>query len=79
MVDSTGLKVYEKSERKVRKHGISKRRTRRKLDLPVDSHDQEVVAVKLTANFVGDAEVLLGLLKQLEAEEAIAAVSADGA
>jgi hypothetical protein len=69
----------KEGERKVRKHSISKRRTRRKLHLPVDSHDQKVVAVKLTANFVGDAEVLLGLLKQVEAEEAIAAVSTDGA
>jgi hypothetical protein len=79
VVDSTGLKVYGEGEWKVRQHGISKRRTWRKLHLAVDSQTQEVVAVELTANFVGDAEVLPGLLEQVEAEEAIAAVSADGA
>jgi IS5 family transposase len=79
VVDSTGLKVYGEGEWKVRQHGLGKRRTWRKLHLAVDSQSQEVVAVELTANFVGDAEVLPDLLEQLDPEEALASVAADGA
>lgn len=79
VVDSTGLKVYGEGEWKVRQHGASKRRTWRKLHLAVDAESQEVVAVELTANFVGDSEVLPELLEQLPPEEAIGAVAADGA
>jgi hypothetical protein len=79
VVDSTGLKVYGEGEWKVRQHGIDKRRTWRKLNLAVDAQTQEVVAVELTANFVGDAEVLPDLLEQLDPEEALASVAADGA
>jgi hypothetical protein len=79
VVDSTGLKVYGEGEWKVRQHGLGKRRTWRKLHLAVDSQTQEVVAVELTANFVGDAEVLPDLLEQLAPEEALASVAADGA
>ncbi|MGJ0484412.1 MAG: IS5 family transposase [Methylomicrobium sp.] len=79
IVDSTGLKVYGEGEWKVRQHGIGKRRTWRKLHIAVDAQTQEVVAVELTANFVGDAEVLPDLLEQLNPEEALASVAADGA
>jgi hypothetical protein len=79
VVDSTGLKVYGEGEWKVRQHGIGKRRTWRKLQIAVDAQSQEVVAVELTANFVGDAEVLPDLLDQLDPEEALASVAADGA
>ena len=79
VIDSTGLKVYGEGEWKVRKHGVSKRRTWRKLHLAVDANTQEVVAVELTSNAVGDSEVLPDLLDQMVNDEAIAAVSADGA
>jgi hypothetical protein len=69
VVDSTELKVYGEGEWKVRQHGLGKRRTWRKLHLVVDSQSQEIVAVELTANFVGDAEVLPDLLEQLDPEE----------
>jgi len=36
VVDSTGLKIYGEGEWKVRQHGVSKRRTWRKLHLAVD-------------------------------------------
>jgi len=36
------------------------------------------VAVELTANFVGDAEVLPDLLEQLDPGETLASVVADG-
>lgn len=79
VIDSTGLKVYGEGEWKVRQHGISKRRTWRKLHVTVDTQTQEVVAVELTANFVGDAEVLPDLLEQLDEADQVATVSADGA
>ncbi|MGZ8943541.1 MAG: IS5 family transposase [Methylobacter sp.] len=79
VVDSTGLKVYGEGEWKVRQHGIGKRRTWRKLHIAVDAQSQEVVAVELTANFIGDAEVLPDLLEQLDPEETLASVAADGA
>jgi hypothetical protein len=74
-----GLKVAGEGEWKVRQHGISKRRIWRKLHLALDSQTQEVVTVELTANGVGDAEILPDLLEQLDPEEALASVAADGA
>jgi hypothetical protein len=79
VIDSTGLKVYGEGEWKVRKHGAGKRRTWRKLHVAVDAQSQEVVAVELTANSVGDSEVLPDLLNQLDEQETIETVSADGA
>lgn len=79
VIDSTGLKVYEEGEWKVRKHGVTKRRTGRKLHLAIDVNTHEIVAVELTTNSVGDSEVLPDLLDQIEDTQAIEAVSADGA
>jgi hypothetical protein len=80
VVDSTDLKVYGEGEWKVRQHGVDKCRTwRRKLYLAVDANTQEIVAVELTANAVGDAKVLPDLLEQLASEEALATVAADRA
>lgn len=79
VLDSTGLKVYGEGEWKVRKHGISKRRTWRKLHLAVDANNHEVIGVELTAASVGDAEVLPNLLDQLDPQESVASVAADGA
>ena len=43
VVDSTGLKVYGEGEWKVRQHGVSKRRTWRKLHLAVDESTHEIL------------------------------------
>jgi hypothetical protein len=77
VVDSTGLKVFGEGEWKTRQHGISKRRTWRKLHLGLDESTGEVVAMELTTNDVSDGEVFPELLDQVE--EDIACVSADGA
>ena len=61
--DSTGLKVYGEGEWKVRKHGVSKRRTWRKLHLGVDVCSQEIVSVALTENSVDDAAMTKDILK----------------
>lgn len=58
---------------------MGKRRTWRKLHVAVDAQSQEVVAVELTANSIGDSEVLPNLLNLLDEPDQIATVSGDGA
>jgi transposase len=77
VVDSTGVKVYGEGEWKTRQHGISKRRTWRKLHLGVDEETGEILAAVVTTNDVHDGEVLEDVLEQIEG--AIEQVSTDGA
>jgi transposase len=77
VVDSTGVKVYGEGEWKTRQHGISKRRTWRKLHLGVDETTGEIIAAVVTTNDIGDGPVLNDLLEQIEEE--LEQVSADGA
>ena len=65
-VDSTGLKVFGEGEWKVRKHGVSKRRTWRKLHLSVDVESQEIMSCALTENSVDDAAMTEPLLSEVE-------------
>lgn len=65
VVDSTGLKVYGEGEWKTRMHGISKRRTWRKLHLAVDEKTNDLLAVELTTNAVDDAQMVEELVKQI--------------
>lgn len=62
-LDSTGLKVYGEGEWKVRKHGVSRRRTWRKLHIGIDVHTQQIVCVELTGNGEDDATVAAGMLQ----------------
>jgi Transposase DDE domain len=77
VIDSTGLKIYGEGEWKTRQHGMSKRRTWRKMHLGVDEATGEVLAVVTTERDVGDCEVLPQLLDAIT--EPIEQVSADGA
>lgn len=77
VLDSTGLKVYGEGEWKVRKHGVSKRRTWRKVHMCSDGQDLEIVSVVVTGNDVDDAQAGLELVDQLE--ESIDSCSGDGA
>lgn len=77
VMDSTGLKIYGEGEWKVRQHGVSKRRTWRKLHLGVNPEDGEIQAVLLTDNRVSDDEAVGDLLAQIEAQ--ITKFAADGA
>ncbi len=61
-IDSTGLKVYGEGEWKVRKHGVSKRGTWRKLHIGIDVATQEIVCVALTTNGEDDAAVAAKML-----------------
>src|SRR6185437_8907743 len=58
VVDSTGFKVVGEGEWKVRQHGVSKRRTWRKLHLAMDADTQQIVAVSVSTNDYADGEIL---------------------
>jgi len=75
--DSTGLKVYGEGEWKVRTHGISKRRTWRKLHLQTDEATGEIVVAGASENSVSDDEMFVEMLAVNEEE--IEQISADGA
>lgn len=77
VMDSTGLKVYGEGEWKVRKHGIYKRRTWRKLHLALDEKTGMIHAETLTENDIDDASQVDPALDQIEAE--IDKFSGDGA
>jgi hypothetical protein len=77
VMDSTGLKIYGEGEWKVRQHGVSKRRTWRKLHVGADPEDGEIQAVLLTENSLSDDEAVEALLEQIEQD--IETFAADGA
>jgi hypothetical protein len=65
VVDSTGLKVFGEGEWKTRKHGVSKRRTWRKLHLAINPETQEIEAEVLTENSGHDADQVTEILEQV--------------
>ena len=75
--DSTGLKVYGEGEWKVRTHGVSKRRTWRKLHLAIDPSTGEILIAELTDNSKGDAQVAEGMMSQVHGN--VCRVYGDGA
>jgi transposase len=77
VVDSTGVKVYGEGEWKTRQHGVSKRRTWRKLHLGIDEATGEILAAVVTTNDFKDGQVLGDILEQIEGT--IDQVSTDGA
>jgi hypothetical protein len=77
VMDSTGLKIYGEGEWKVRMHGVSKRRTWRKLHVGANPEDGEIQAVLLTENSVSDDNAVEMLLEQIE--QTILNFAADGA
>ena len=68
MVDSTGLKVYDEREWKVKKHGSDGCCTWRKLHLAVDPDSHTIVAQSLTENSIHDGEQAKSLLEQVESD-----------
>ena len=77
VMDSTGLKIYGEGEWKVRMHGVSKRRTWRKLHVGANPEGGEIQAVLLTENNVSDDQAVEKLLEQIE--QTILDFAADGA
>jgi hypothetical protein len=78
VIDSTGLKVYGEGEWKVRTHGVSKRRTWRKLHLCIDAATGEIMVAAASENSVSDCQMFPELLRAIGEEEAIEQISADG-
>jgi Transposase DDE domain len=76
-IDSKGLKVYGEGEWKVRKHGISKRRTWQKLHIAIDINTQEIIGVSLTGNDIDDAAEAKKILK--DKAEKVESFYGDGA
>jgi Transposase DDE domain len=58
VIDSTGVKAYGEGEWKTRQHGVSKRRTWRKLHLALDEATGEILAVVASGNDTADCEVI---------------------
>lgn len=79
VVDGTGAKVYGEGEWKVRQHGLSKRRTWRKLHIGVDEKTGDIILGEATDNGTADCEMMKSLLQQLPKKTIIDQVSADGA
>lgn len=77
VIDATGIKIYGEGEWKTRQHGVSKRRTWRKLHLAVDEATSEILAVEVGLNDKKDSQLLAPLLNTIEQD--IEQVSADGA
>ena len=77
VVDSTGLKIYGEGEWKTRKHGISKRRTWRKLHLSVNTEDGQIEAVVLSEASLSDADAVESMLAEIDQE--LESFGADGA
>jgi hypothetical protein len=77
VIDSTGLKVYGEGEWKVRQHGVSKRRTWRKLHLAVDPDSQEIQAAMMSDAGMDDSEMVAPLLSQVKNN--VESVAGDGA
>jgi len=78
VIDSTGLKVYGEGEWKVRTHGVSKRRTWRKLHLCIDAGTGEIVVAGASENSVSDCQMFPELLRAIGETEEIEQISADG-
>lgn len=74
--DSTGVKIYGEGEWKVRQHGVSKRRTWRKLHVCVDEESLEILVAGGSSNSVSDGEMLPLMLAEVRGE--VRQVSADG-
>src|ERR1700684_150736 len=76
LIESTGVKIYGEGEWLDQKHGIRSRRRWRKLHLAVDADTQEIAAVELTPDDIGDISALPDLLDQIEGP--VGSVTADG-
>ena len=63
IVDSSGLKVYGSGQWQETRHGLKKRRIRRKLHIAVDERHQVVAATMTTLN-EGDCSQVPALLDQ---------------
>jgi hypothetical protein len=76
LLDSSGIKVFGEGEWKVRQHGVSKRRTWKKMHVASSAITGEMLVAVITDNDVHDSEVLPEVLEAIP--EMIDQVSTDG-
>ncbi|MEP0155601.1 MAG: IS5 family transposase [Pseudophaeobacter sp.] len=79
LIDSTGIKAEGEGEWSARTHGGTKRHIWRKIHIGIDEETLQVRTVEVTGSNIGDAPILPELLDQIEADQGIASVTADGA
>ena len=71
--------MFGEGEWKVRKHGVGKRRTWRRLHLGIDPNTHDVVVAQLTTVSIADGEMLPDLLDQLDDDQGVGDACGDGA
>lgn len=79
LVDCTGIKVEGEGEWNVRKHGGSKGRVWREIQIGVGAQTLKIQAAVFTTTDVRDASMLPELLDQIPPDQEISSVTADGA
>ena len=79
LIDSTGVNAEGEGEWNARKHGGSKRRIWRKIQIRINVETLEVRAVEVTSSNIGDAPMLPELLNQTPPDQDVGSVTADGA
>ena len=79
LIDSTGLKIVGAGEWCYKKHGEQTPRQWRKVHIGIDANSQQIRAVGVTTNNVGDPSMMDDLLQQIPDEETLKSVTADGA
>lgn len=77
VIDASGFKVYGEGEWKVKIHGKGKPRRWIKAHIAIDPKSQEVIALEVTENTIGDAPMLPKLIEK--APKSVNRVTADGA
>lgn len=79
LIDSTGIKIVGAGEWCYEKHGEQTPRQWRKVHIGIDANSQQIRAVGVTTNNVGDPSMMDDLLQQIPDEETLKSVTADGA
>jgi hypothetical protein len=78
LIDSTGLKAFGEGEWKKKKHGSECASRWLKVHLAMDANTQEIRAVVVTDNTVGDQTAMPVLLEQIEPEQEVGSATLDG-
>jgi hypothetical protein len=79
LIDSTGVKAEGDGEWFAKKHGPSKPSEWRKVHLGIDAETLEIRAIEIMGSRIGDAPALPDLLNQIQDDQPIGKVTADGA
>lgn len=78
LIDSTGLKAFGEGEWKKKKHGSECPSRWLKVHVGMDANTQEIRAVLVTDNTVGDQTAMPVLLEQIAPEQEVGSATLDG-